>query len=545
MHDVLLLTKILLKNNNTPLAKNGKKKSLGGTIALMALCELPFAALLYFQFMQFFQAGLSTAALQFGLLASAAIGAFTVLFSFPTVFYFSRDVSLLMPLPLPSWVIVAAKFLVVCAAQLGTVLMIELPLVLAYAISGAGSVLQVLLLILQCLLVPVDTLLVLGILTILVMALLPGSVNKDRFNLVVGVLTIVLALTASIGGNLMGQSMVGAESQNELIVLLQTSPELMEIGTGVFVQCMLAVKSIGPATGPDVWWLLLSAAFFAAVCGLFLLLASRLYFRSAAAAMVQTSGSKKQEQAKQSSLFFSYCKNRCRLLLRTPAYVTNLVMSAFMMPVIVLAMCLVLPTFKELQEMTRSLDLESIMPLWALFLLIGLGFGFFSGSMNGIAGTSFSRDGQNLAFYKAIPMPMEQQMRARLLVATVISAIGSLLFLPVLHMFLVYNPLTDIFFIMGCLVSVLIVNQIGLLVDAFHPKLVWDDETAAVKNNYNVLYEMFISWIVLAIVCVPMFFVLGDAPWASLVGFGLCVACAVVLDHILCHSACKAILEAH
>lgn len=543
MHDLLLLSRVLLKNNYTPLARKGKKRSLALQTLLMVVVELPFAILLYFQFNSLFSSGLTTLGLQAGYLMTSLLSLFTVLFAFPSVFYFSRDISFLLPLPVASWTIVGAKFIVVLMSQAMLVLTILLPMCAAWIVNGCGSFLQSLLVILQSFIVPLDAMLVLGILTILVMAFLPGTINKDRFNLIIGVFTIFMAVGISMLSSSAGTAMSSEESSQELILMLTENPQLMEMSTGLFFQCLLAVRSIG-VTAPSLFWTLISLLVLAGLGGLFVLLAARFYIPSASAAMMKSSSSRKKGTSVQSSASRSYLLTRFRLIVRTPAYVTNLLLSALMMPFILLVMSYVLPTFQELKDITQSLDINAFTPPWSLLLLLGLAFGFFLGGTSGICGTSFSRDGQNLSFYKTIPMSMKEQIRLRLLVGFLPSFLSSLLMILVLHQFILYNPLWDLLFALGLAVTTLIVNQIGLLIDASHPKLVWEDETASVKNNYNVLYELFLSWIVLAVICVPTIFLIQVTPWASVVALGLCVIASVILEQFLENNGVDNIMKA-
>lgn len=543
MRDLLLLSKILLKNNYTPLSKNGKKKSLALRTFLLVLCELPFALVLYVQFDQLFASGMTTLGLQAGFVMGVLLSLFTVLFAFPTVFYFSRDISFLLPLPVPSWTIVGAKFIVVLISQVMVALTIMVPMCLAWMLNGCGSFLQGILLVVQSLIVPLDTLLILGILTIALMAFLPGVVNKDRFNLVMGLAALIFAMCISMVSSSTGASVAGEATQSDLVVMMQQNPELMEMSTGMFFQCLMAVKSIGTAA-PSLLWTLLSFGAFTLLLALFLFMAARLYIPSASAAMMKVSGSKKKGKTVRTSAARSYLLNRFRLLYRTPAYVTNLLFASILMPLMLLVMTYALPVFKELQALTSTLEISEFMPEWALMLLIGLICGFFHGSTNGICSTSFSRDGQNLGFYKSIPMDMKEQMRLRLLIGFIPSLVGVLMMIPIFHLFITYNPVWDLLYILGASVTTLITCQIGLLIDACHPKLVWDDETASVKNNYNSLYELFLSWIILAIVAVPTAFLIQVTPWASVIALVICAVMAVIMEHFVETNGASAVMKA-
>ena len=141
-------------------------------------------------------------------------------------------------------------------------------------------------------------------------------------------------------------------------------------------------------------------------------------------------------------------------------------------------------------------------------------------------------------------MDMKEQMRLRLLIGFIPSLVGVLMMIPIFHLFITYNPVWDLLYILGASVTTLITCQIGLLIDACHPKLVWDDETASVKNNYNTLYELFLSWIILAIVAVPTAFLIQVTPWASVIALVICAVMAVIMEHFVETNGASAVMKA-
>ena len=69
------------------------------------------------------------------------------------------------------------------------------------------------------------------------------------------------------------------------------------------------------------------------------------------------------------------------------------------------------------------------------------------------------------------------------------------------------------FFVLGALITSVLVNAIAIFVDGLHPKTDWEDETHAIKNNMNVILEFVISWAILAVVVIPFFVIDLAAYW--------------------------------
>lgn len=66
------------------------------------------------------------------------------------------------------------------------------------------------------------------------------------------------------------------------------------------------------------------------------------------------------------------------------------------------------------------------------------------------------------------------------------------------------SALDGLVMLAAALVASVFVNGLGLLVDGWHPKLVWDDDTTAVKNNFNGMIEMFVAWAIILVLFLPL-----------------------------------------
>lgn len=163
------------------------------------------------------------------------------------------------------------------------------------------------------------------------------------------------------------------------------------------------------------------------------------------------------------------------------------------------AIFLINPEIRQFLPMLKSIDLSTFFNLWTGLFLAGGISGFFLGSMNGICATTFSREGRNIDFIKIIPLSMSKQIDARLIVGLFFSMISALLMLIAFHYIFSYAWYYDLAYIGGALLSSILVNLISILIDGIHPKLDWEDETGAVKQNFNVMGELFVSWLILGL----------------------------------------------
>ncbi|HSL86829.1 MAG TPA: hypothetical protein VK861_07825, partial [Bacteroidales bacterium] len=120
--------------------------------------------------------------------------------------------------------------------------------------------------------------------------------------------------------------------------------------------------------------------------------------------------------------------------------------------------------------------------------------GFLLGSINIISSTAISREGKNFYFVKYIPVSYATQIYAKILSSFYVEAMA----LVILYGIMIYLFQVDVLFILLSLILValasLLVNQIGMLFDIFWPKLNWDTEQKAVKQNFNSVIHMLLGF---------------------------------------------------
>jgi len=110
--------------------------------------------------------------------------------------------------------------------------------------------------------------------------------------------------------------------------------------------------------------------------------------------------------------------------------------------------------------------------------------------MNLITVTSLSREGTNIYFMKLIPMSYVKQIQAKILSGVVVSMVGILFMLVPAWIFFKIQFHLIFFAFIASILGMIFMNYLGMIVDLIHPKLVWEQETAAVKNNLNSVFTM-------------------------------------------------------
>lgn len=501
MHDLFTLTKLLFKANYKIdiHSKKGKQSLLVGFFVF--LCILPSLAMFYMFFHSAFSTlNLDLMILQLGFSITGFLVLWIALFMFPSVFYFSNDLNHLLVLPVSPTMIIFAKFIIVYISLFLTSLFVTIPMLAAYIIAGANIV-QILAFIIQLPFVTLVPAFIVGIFWIIVFRFIPFFKNKDRFNLITGVISIIIAVSIGAASGLVSGTSV--EDPAILLSMLQKNPETLSFLTQLFFNIPFATRAIVNISIID---LALHLVIICITGGLFYLCSKYLYLISATNAKGSVSKrNKKLKTIRQTNPFFSYLKIDFYKLMRTPAYFSNCVLSGLVAPIIMIVVFMAFPEINDAKTALASIEITQFinLPLW--LYLGGLIIGFFFGSLNGISATAFSREGKNISFMLYIPFDFSKQLAAKVSLGIFFSVLSCILLLIPVHMFLTYPIYYDIAYLFGTLLASLLVNFLALLIDGIHPKTNWEDETSAIKNNLNVVFEFLASWAIIVVVCAPFF----------------------------------------
>ncbi len=538
MNKFLTLTKVLFKNGGEGLVQKDKKK-LPKTIALIVLMVVAFlpmmgsfvmmAAASYGAFAKMGQEGLI---LEMGIIAACFIIFVFGIFYVMSTFYFSTDVEKLLPLPLKPSMIIGSKFTVVMLYEYLTMLVFLLPIMVTFGVMSKAGILYYLYMILIFLAIPVVPLVVASLISMLIMRFLPFAKNKDAFRTIAG----ILGLGIGIGCNIVFQKLGSSTENPEQLVqlMMQGNNSLVGTSSKLFPSAKLAVNAMlysGELKG--LVNLILFFVVSIALILILLILGEALYFKGAIGISEASSKRRKlskrelEESTVQSSSLKSYTVKELKILFRTPAYFMNCVLMNFLFPVIFL-----IPFFSQPQMMSELGKVRDVLNSNSVpGIVIGIIFGFmmFISVANPTSTTSISREGQNIFVCKYLPISYKKQIMAKVLSGIILNFIGLGLMIIVAMVILVPPVYLLIQVIIIAVLVSLFANFIGILIDLNFPKLQWDTEQRAVKQNMNVLILMLLGFIIGGI-SVAAVAILGLKLWTA---FGTLAGIYLVLDILL------------
>lgn len=502
MRKMILLTKILLKNGAGADSGIGKKRPMLLMLAVLGLAFTPlviqlvdFIAKVYDILSGIQQEGII---FSFGLALTSFVIFFFGIFYVINTFYFAEDVENLLPLPLKSWQILGAKFLTVTLYEYLTEAIIMLPLLVVFGIKSNAGILYYLYGALVFLLLPIIPLVISSVFVMIIMRFTNTAKNKDRFKMMGGIFAIFLAIGLN---TLMQRYLYNAQDAQQLQkMLLEGKNSLVEITSSLFPSARFAAQSLIDSSTLSglagfVLFLGITAVFFI----LFLHLGEFLYFKgvigiSEASARRKAINSEKLSRSvvKQSAIR-AYTLKELKLLFRTPIYFINCVLINFLWPVFLLIPLFTQPEIlNELDQLKGFLqDSQS-----AGYVLSGaFAFIIFIASTNGVTATSISREGQALFVNKYLPISYKDQIISKVLSGVLIAIIG-MTTLILVAAFLLQPPIHLIILVLATgILGILFCSFAGMILDLYNPKLNWDNEQKAVKQNINVFFHMLIGMV--------------------------------------------------
>lgn len=431
------------------------------------------------------------------VLVSSMIFYFGIFFVINT-FYFAENIETLLFLPLKAWQVLGARFSVILVYEYLSALPFLIPPLVIYGVKSSAPFLFWIYAGLGYLLVPLAPLALALFLSVIVMRF--TNFGKDMFKILSGILVIILA----VGTQYLFRKIGPDPTDPQFIQDLLTNPDgMLHLLSQVFPTTIFWSRALvhSPSMGAlfdflsflgvsvlalTIAWLVGARVYFQGIAGTGRVSVKRRVSKQAANKKLAG------RLARVSSPLWAYWKKEINLLVRTPVYFMNCILINFLIPIFLLLPFL-LQGSADHQMPWEGIALD--VKLQIIMLVAVSGFTVFLTVTNSITSTSLSREGRHFFVSKYLPIPYARQIQAKLLSGIFFGTIGLALLLLAAAVLFKF-PLGLIGLIFGVsLVALWPMNEIGLLIDIFRPKLDWDNEQRAVKQNLNSLIAMLLGFI--------------------------------------------------
>ena len=486
MSNYLSLVKVFLRSLSMKDANDKKKKTINkilvGFVSIFVM--LPFALICMFFVMSMTgvlkEYGYATIGLE---VMCIVISIFSFVFGFNVIlneFYFTGDVENLLPLPIKPFQIIAAKFSAAFIAETLMQLIIVIFSVIGYYF-GAGIEFHYFILgILGMITLSLIPMIYCGIISILLMSFTKFIKNKETVKKIGLGFVVVLLLGAiyALGG------LTDFNVDTYIKKFVNGDKSLLYTMRWIFPHIHLFIDTISSGSILSLLLYILVNILYVLV---FLGLAQALYFKGLVGLNTGDTASKKGnsiEDIKIESPMKAYFKKEIFILFRTTAYFSNCILINFIWPLLVYVIYKLRfssVSFCELEKLARSCNGEFL----TVILLLVVSISILLPAINSIAASSFSREGKNFDFMKTVPLEYDKQITVKALVSISVAFIGFNLFSIIFFVSIGLPLVMILFFVLVSFLCILFVTFLGIVIDSINPKLIWDDELNALRENSN------------------------------------------------------------
>ena len=486
------LASVIMRSNSMEEAGNKKRKAwiMGFTAFVLLFVVIPVTVMTGFFTFILTKGLMQTGHPEFGIkLMYGLISIFTVVFGINVIFnelYFEDDISYLLPLPLKPEELVLSRFLAVFVGENMMQFAVVIAVVTGFGIAHPMNVLQWIISLAAGFLLPVIPMAVIAIAGMLLMTFTRFIKKKETVRRI-SYAIIILILAA-------GAMMLVSIDISEIVVFIIE-------GTASNVLFVKILDIIFPQTGliadfmasGSVWPILV----FAAICLLSLVLLSvcaRLFYMESVTRLNETTHVQKNAASSQSVVFrsagMSLFIKEMRILVRTPAFMTNCVAANFVWPVFVLIFAKIMRA--DLGRAALSAYFAEQSHKTAAMAVI-LALTMVTAAMNCLGSDSFSREGKGFDYIKFIPVSYKLQWNVKTAAAMIWTLAGTVPFFAFFVIYAGFEVLTAVITMVLVISSAFFVTELGMLLDSLNPKLFWLDALSALRENYNTVFCMGIT----------------------------------------------------
>jgi ABC-2 type transport system permease protein len=240
------------------------------------------------------------------------------------------------------------------------------------------------------------------------------------------------------------------------------------------------------------------------IYGICLFIISKLYLDAATSSNNSVSYKKKKNSKfnyEENNIVKTYVKKDFKNLNRNPIFFLQCVLPSILFPIILLVP--VIMTFKDYDIESLNLLITDASNLvntsFGIIVLTNLITFFYM--LNFASVTAISRDGENAALMKTLPIKLNKQIFFKAIPGCILNLFPIIYVLAGIKFFI--NAIT-----VKTILEILIIsniinilnNLLMILVDLKHPKINWISEYAVVKQNINMLFEIILVIIEILII---------------------------------------------
>jgi ABC-2 type transport system permease protein len=407
-----------------------------------------------------------------------------------SAFYFSRDLEMLIPLPVRPYEVMLSKFSIIMVNEYLTIAVIVLPFLIAFGIlseGGAGYWVNAALVYAA---LPVIPLAVVSVLVVAMMRLVNISRKKDVFILIGSIALLVVAFGIQWLIHHAGNENATVSDFAQFL----SSPDSLLVRIGAFfppsIWAARAIAGGFSIEGLKNLALLLGISVF--FFGAMIILGEQLFYKGLiglAETDIRKRTLSRDELFRRVSsgrrAFAAIFIREWRMMNRTPVFLLNGILIAILLPVLFIPMVQATssPVGAGLRRLAASDNTVPIILSVALFMVI-------CGGINGTASSAFSREGVQFWISRVIPVAPQEQAAAKFLHSYLVGMLGIVAAAIVAGIILELRAALLLSSAGLALAACALMTAVGMIIDLSRPLLDWTNPQKAIKQNLNVLLAL-------------------------------------------------------
>ncbi|QIK70135.1 hypothetical protein G7062_07470 [Erysipelothrix sp. HDW6C] len=504
MKRVIALTRVILKSSQDQIFNTGKSKKKRNSL----LTKIGFGFLFVYLggIVMFISYAMVQALVNIGQpglgiqLVFTGINMYLFLMGIliiPTIFYFAKDVERYLVMPLKPWEIMTAKFLASLMSMYMTMAIITIPFGISYFLVAKPGFLFIPLYLIANVFLPLLPLIITVAFTILLFTFIPFFKNKDVFTYVSAAIGIAIGL----GFAFLGQSF-GPETGDFFTSILSS----LESGDNAIVNVLNTIFPSGDQLARGIVYhdfvaFLIGIVISVGSAAIGIFLTQGLYFKGVIgigegnAKKRRLSNSETYSRSTSKKPLMAIMEYDFKNIMRTPVFAMNYFVMIVIMPVIMFlpllmsgGMTSIVGAMPEIRSFLDAIPLEYYL-MGAVFG--GFFFAFALSAFGTMTSTALSREGRALLQFTVMPIGLDTIVKAKILLGAICMSVVPILFGIVITIMFRLNILYLVLYIIAALVGALCENVLAIVSDVYAPKLDWEDEQQAIKQNFLAVVPMF------------------------------------------------------
>ena len=200
---------------------------------------------------------------------------------------------------------------------------------------------------------------------------------------------------------------------------------------------------------------------------------------------------------KRRNKFKSYLLKEIKTLVRTPIFCLQCLIMPIIYPITVFLLMAIFINFANRIGIDALSEFYNrIMTTWGIAVFLSIGQVFYMMNFSSII--AISREANNSIFFKYIPLNFKAQFNLKIQIGTFVNLISGIL-VSYSYYVVIKNILYTVLFFVILFFMNIIGEKVKLLIDLKNPQVTWDSEYTMMKQNTNVMYELFYTLIVIGI----------------------------------------------